>query len=1058
MSFKAELIKRSIGAASVLAVVFPSALNWAQEQAAEGPIEEVIVTAQRISEDIQDVPIAVTAITDAMIEDQQVITPSDLQLNAPGITYTATNFGGSSFSIRGVGSLAIGSASIGGVSVHTNEISLPSNLNSVEFFDMERLEILRGPQGTLFGRNATGGAINFITKKPSYDEFSSHIDLEQGNYNHFRLKGNVNLPITDSAGLRFAGFKLTRDGYTENTAFGQTSPSGETLPMITETMDGRDLFAVRGTLSIDLTDDMSLWVMYSHFEEDSDRARIINQVCDRNSLPTTGCRPNNFGLENPHLGATTAGIFAGLQGSIPLGASGAGNSLFDYPRNPLTSLRQIHTDFQPVFQEKEQILSFGLNHSVGDLFMSLIGGVRESDYLSRQDYIMDVGPELSPIPQNPLGLWPVSAPAGAVSDDWRDEGCSLVRGTAGAWGGCTLEGYDTSRQFAYDQSSNVNYDHTLEAKVHSEYDSTFNFLLGVSTSKTRRSTEYFVIANTLDSVTQYGLPALGLPPLYPGFFLNASAPDGLLRDNLSAFGEGYFDLSDRMKLTVGARVNRDSSERMDSSTLFNAQNHAGIVLGVQSAILAIAQAQAAALGIPPELVTLDAAIAGAVQGGLLDANYLDNINIYSGAFWSRTLNILLGPFASGAPETALTSLYGVNQAELDAALRTPAYSAARVAISKQIPIVPMFNESRHLTGSPSSAEFTELSGRIGVDYQVDNNTLWYGFASKGYKPGGLNPAIPRDFQDTTSFTFEPESVYAFEVGRKARVPEKRLLLNTAAFLYDYTGLQATVIKQNSSITENVDATILGLEAEGNYTFEAFPSLSLDFSYGFLKTRINESESIDTSNRTAGEEGWVLLNNIDPGALTGVNYIAREAHLVQGIVDLALINGAALDVRNGTTVVPTSYPMNSGGVSIPAYMSRNFLTAVGVETSDGIPTDLDGKTLPYSPEHTFKVGVAHTTTDIWGGNLTFRWDLYWQSSAYSRAYNTVGDEIDSWSQHNVSAIFESANDAYSIRLWMRNVMDKENVTGHYLTTDTSGFFRNYFLTEPRIGGISIGVNL
>ena len=140
------------------------------------------------------------------------------------------------------------------------------------------------------------------------------------------------------------------------------------------------------------------------------------------------------------------------------------------------------------------------------------------------------------------------------------------------------------------------------------------------------------------------------------------------------------------------------------------------------------------------------------------------------------------------------------------------------------------------------------------------------------------------------------------------------------------------------------------------------------------------------------------------------------------------------------------------------MSRNFLNAVGVETRDGNLTDLDGKSLPYSPDHTLKIGLAHTSPETWGGTLTFRWDYYWQSSTFSRPYNTMGDEIDSWSQHNLSAIYESDDDKYAIKLWMRNLLDKENVTGHYLTSDTSGFFRNYFLTEPRIGGISIGVRL
>ena len=1041
-----------------IAVALPASLIWAQDS--EEPIEEIIVTAQRVDEDIQDVPIAVTALTDTMIEDQQVITPSDLQLNAPGVTYTATNFGGSSFSIRGVGSLAIGSASISGVSAHLNEISVPSNLNSIEFFDLERVEILRGPQGTLYGRNATGGAINFVTKQPVFDEYSSRLDFETGSYDHRRLKGHVNIPLGERAAFRLAGFKLQRDGYVENLAYGQTNAAGEVLPQIEETLDGRNLFALRATVAIDLTEDTDLWVMLTHFEEDDDRARITNQICDRNSLPTTGCKPDSVGFDAPHLGATTGGIFGGSSGAMPLGPSGASESLFDYPRPRYDDLRQIHTDFQPVFQEDEQILAFGLNHDFDELKFGLIGAVRESEYRSMQDYVMDVGARLTPTPLNPSGIWPISAPPDDVAGFWDLRGCSLDRGTAGAIGGCANNDYGAlDRVFSYDRSSSLNSYNIIEAKIHSEYDGSFNFLLGASAFDATRTTEYYVIANTLDLVTAVGAPLFGLPPLYPGFFLNSSAPDGLKVNGAAAFGEGYFDISEDMKLTLGLRFNNDNVERRDSSTLFNAINHAAVILGVQQGILSLVRAQAALAGIPPEAITLDAAIAQAVQLQLIDPNYLTNINAFSGAYWSRTLNILLGPFGDPtALESGLAMHYGATADQIAAAAATPAYSPERIAISEMVPIVPQFNESRLLTGSPVDATFDEFSGRIGIDYQVTDDTLWYGFVSKGYKPGGLNPAIPRDFQDSSSFTFAPESVVSFEVGRKSRIPEMRLTLNTAAFLYDYTGLQTTVIKNNSSITENIDAQIFGLEVEGAYRFEAAPQLSVDFSYGFLETNIQDTASIDTTNRVAGMDDWVLLNNIDPGALTAINYIARESQITPELVNQALLAGGALDVRNGVTTESVSYPVNSQGAAIPVYFSRGFLTAFGVETSDGNLTDLDGNSLPYSPQHTIKIGASYQWLEKWNGGITLRWDYYWQSEAYARVYNTLGDEMDAWSQHNVSVIYESNDDKYNVKLWMRNVGDKDNVTGHYLTSDTSGFFRNYFLTEPRIAGLSVGVNL
>lgn len=235
-------------------------------------------------------------------------------------------------------------------------------------------------------------------------------------------------------------------------------------------------------------------------------------------------------------------------------------------------------------------------------------------------------------------------------------------------------------------------------------------------------------------------------------------------------------------------------------------------------------------------------------------------------------------------------------------------------------------------------------------------------------------------------------------------------------------------------------------------------MAVDFGYGWLSTEVDGSMSVDPVNRTAGNADWVLLKNIDPGSLTGVTYVARQSQITQGVVDAALANLGALDIRNGATIQSVSHAANAAGVSIPAYFSRNFLTALGVETSDGLPSDLDGNELPNSPEHTIRLGLAYTwQAPAIRGSLTARWDWYWQSDSYAREFNSVGDEIDSWDQHNASLTYESLDQRWTVRAWIRNIADDNNITGKYLTSDTSGFYRNYFLTEPRIFGASVRFN-
>ena len=248
--------------------------------AASAGVEEITVTAQRTEEGIQDVPIAVSAFTGTMLEDKQIINPSDLQMNTPNVTFTATNFGGSSFSIRGIGRLVIAASGDNGVSIHMNDIAMGSNLTAVEFYDMERVEVLRGPQGTLYGKNATGGVVNMITAKPNTDAFSGNIDGEYGSYEDERYKGALNLPIGDSFAIRVAGMDLKRDGYIKNTATGQCA-TGTGIPVtgvprpangIDTDMDGRDVYTWRATALWDITENANIWVMYSKFHETTTRS------------------------------------------------------------------------------------------------------------------------------------------------------------------------------------------------------------------------------------------------------------------------------------------------------------------------------------------------------------------------------------------------------------------------------------------------------------------------------------------------------------------------------------------------------------------------------------------------------------------------------------------------------------------------------------------------------------------------------------------------------------------------------------------------------------------
>ena len=175
-------------------------------------IEELVVTAQKKEEALQDVPIAVSAFSQDSLEAQKIDGGPNLQQAIPNVSFAKGNFTNSfNFAIRGIGNKAVGVSTDGGVGVHLNNAPMQSgNLFDAEFFDVERVEVLRGPQGTLYGRNATGGVVNIITAKPT-DAFEAEIRAEIGNYSTQKLRGMVNMPIIgDKLAVRVAGNYLDR--------------------------------------------------------------------------------------------------------------------------------------------------------------------------------------------------------------------------------------------------------------------------------------------------------------------------------------------------------------------------------------------------------------------------------------------------------------------------------------------------------------------------------------------------------------------------------------------------------------------------------------------------------------------------------------------------------------------------------------------------------------------------------------------------------------------------------------------------------------------------------
>ena len=214
----------------LLAGVALAAISGAAARAADADhtvIEEVVVTAQKVRTNLQKTPIAVTAISGASLDQAQIVGPKDLDNIVPGLVVNTTPSNPLAITIRGAGYEGIENTSAQpGVSYTQNGVYIASPISlNANFLDIETVEVLRGPQGTVFGQNSDGGAINVTTVRPKLGSFSGYADASYGSYNYDRIRAVGNLPLGDTAALRVAVQQERHDGWSVATGVPGTNGS-----------------------------------------------------------------------------------------------------------------------------------------------------------------------------------------------------------------------------------------------------------------------------------------------------------------------------------------------------------------------------------------------------------------------------------------------------------------------------------------------------------------------------------------------------------------------------------------------------------------------------------------------------------------------------------------------------------------------------------------------------------------------------------------------------------------------------------------------------------------
>lgn len=254
------------GRKGLMCIVIAPALALLPAMAQSQELEEIIVTAQKREQNLQEVPISVTAYTGEQIDALGLSDFTEITQQVPNLQLNAWSPKLTIFNLRGVSQNTFNDNNEGPVAVYLDDAYIGS-LNGIsgQMFDLERVEVLRGPQGTLFGRNATGGLIHYISRDASDEDTNGYVEAEVGDYGRTGIEFALGGSLSDKVRARVAGRWTEMDGYIESVDTNLPGGGGLLFPGSGQDIGGLDGYALRATMQVDFSDALqgNFWLKYS---------------------------------------------------------------------------------------------------------------------------------------------------------------------------------------------------------------------------------------------------------------------------------------------------------------------------------------------------------------------------------------------------------------------------------------------------------------------------------------------------------------------------------------------------------------------------------------------------------------------------------------------------------------------------------------------------------------------------------------------------------------------------------------------------------------------------
>jgi iron complex outermembrane receptor protein len=967
--------------------------------AAPAAIETVVVTAQHKSENIQQVPIAVTALSQQQLTERQVAGGPDLVKEVPNLTFSKTNFSGYNLEIRGIGTQAISVTTDPAVAVAFNDTPFIRNhFFEQEFYDLADAEVLRGPQGTLYGRNATAGVVNIKSALPT-DQYEAMLSADLGNYSNRRLEGMLNIPIVgDTLDLRIAGEWTKRDGYSFNATTDQP-------------IDGRDLWSGRMTLGWKPRSDIQTYLVWEHFSEDDDRLRSGKQLCKTAPIPTVdGVNPNNYAGPGTYLspgdylsqGCEDTSLYSpsafevpngyALAYYAPLSAAGAPtqNGFNVYAETTQsTNLRDIQSTLNPTYRVKSDTLEWNTNWWINPTLTLTSQTGYNNDFLwSTEDYDrFDSAPGAFAYPDQFV--------QGLILPDSN----SLAPPGSGIF--CDPQLGCSDRLVLEDLSDERSWQFSQEFRLASSFDGPFNFSFGANYLHYETKENYYVFINTLTlfAAREQG-EGRGLPGWTPGVTDNSDCIFGGKRTS-SPVNTGSIWLCDYIDPNPISSLNNEGHNYFLSQNPYMLNSYAGfgeVYYNVTKDLKVTLGArwtddQKKFIDIPSELLIPGY---GYPVTGVVDQQW----DRWTGRFvtdWSPDLSFT----DSSLIYFSAAHGYKAGGANPPGAL-FPGLANGLGALSE--PIHPLTFKPEYIEAFELGSKNTALEGAL----TIDGDIFYYNYT--GYQISEIvdRTAINNNFNAhiegaelETNWEPLPGLKFGFE-----------------------GGFESTTLAGGDKSIDLMDRTA------GNPDWIVVKPFVTEASNCILPT-------------------YVVAALIPNSTSLNPLYLAcREAYAsnVDPVTDLPYAPNPTTYADGGGPIPPVI--VNGKLIPYPG-----FDPATAPNVGEGFDKNLGGNQLPDAPHFTTSLTAEYTmpVSDDWAA--TFHTDFYWQSQSWARVFEDAIDKIHGYSNVNVSLILTSDN-GWQVMGYVKNVFNVTAITGTFLNSDDTGLTTNVFLTDPRLYGVRV----